>query len=130
MSGSFEELDVPPTLVSFATAIGKAGRVVSTEFKKPESTVVLVRPILDPETGCPNFSSLKANYKMVEQMMEEGMVAAACSVGFGGLAEALFKMGLGNRIGFKMMADKSTGEMFEPMYGSIVLEMVVRLSGR
>ena len=77
MSGSFEELDVPPTLVSFATAIGKAGRVVSTEFKKPESTVVLVRPILDPETGCPNFSSLKANYKMVEQMMEEGMVAAA-----------------------------------------------------
>ena len=124
MSGSFEELDVPPTLVSFATAIGKAGRVVSTEFKKPESTVVLVRPILDPETGCPNFFSLKANYKMVEQMIEEGMVAAACSVGFGGLAEALFKMGLGNHIGFKMMADKSTGEMFEPMYGSIVLEMV------
>ena len=124
MSGSFEELDVPPTLVSFATAIGKAGRVVSTEFKKPESTVVLVRPILDPETGCPNFSSLKANYKMVEQMMEEGMVAAACSVGFGGLAEALFKMGLGNRIGFKMRADMPTHRMFEPMYGSIVLEMV------
>ena len=124
MSGSFEQLDVPPTLVSFATAIGKASRVVSTEFKKPESTVVLIRPILDPETGCPNFFSLKANYKMVEQMIEEGMVAAACSVGYGGLAEALFKMGLGNRIGFKMMADKSTAEMFAPMYGSIVLEMV------
>ena len=124
MSGSFEQLDVPPTLVSFATAIGKAGRVISTEFKKPESTVVLVRPILDPETGCPNFFSLKANYKMVEQLIEEGMVAAACSVGYGGLAEALFKMGLGNRIGFKMMADKTTAEMFAPMYGSIVLEMV------
>ena len=115
---------MPPTLVSFATAIGKAGRVISTEFKKPESTVVLVRPILDPETGCPNFFSLKANYKMVEQLIEEGMVAAACSVGYGGLAEALFKMGLGNRIGFKMMADKTTAEMFAPMYGSIVLEMV------
>ena len=75
MSGSFEQLDVPPTLVSFATAIGKASRVVSTEFKKPESTVVLLRPILDPATGCPNFFSLKANYKIVEQMMEEGMVA-------------------------------------------------------
>ena len=124
MSGSFEQLDVPPTLVSFATAIGKAGRVISTEFKKPESTVVLVRPILDPETGCPNFFSLKANYKMVEQLIEEGMVAAACSVGYGGLAEALFKMGLGNRIGFKMMSDKTTAEMFAPMYGSIVLEMV------
>ena len=124
MSGSFEQLDVPPTLVSFATAIGKASRVVSTEFKKPESTVVLVRPIIDPETGCPNFFSLKANYKIVENMIEEGMVASACSVGYGGIAEALFKMGLGNHIGFKMRADLTTHQMFEPMYGSIVLEMV------
>ncbi|MDY2785258.1 MAG: phosphoribosylformylglycinamidine synthase, partial [Faecalibacterium sp.] len=124
MSGSFEQLDVPPTLVSFATAIGKASRVVSTEFKKPESTVVLVRPIIDPETGCPNFFSLKANYKIVENMIEEGMVASACSVGYGGIAEALFKMGLGNRIGFKMRANMTTHEMFEPMYGSIILEMV------
>ena len=124
MSGSFEKLDVPPTLVSFATAIGKANKVVSTEFKKPESTVVLVRPITDPETGCPNFFSLKANYKVVEDMIEEGMVASACSVGYGGIAEALFKMGLGNHIGFKMRADLSTHQMFEPMYGSIVLEMV------
>ena len=124
MSGSFEKLDVPPTLVSFATAIGKANKVVSTEFKKPESTVVLIRPITDPETGCPNFFSLKANYKVVEDMIESGMVASACSVGYGGIAEALFKMGLGNHIGFKMRADLTTNQMFEPMYGSIVLEMV------
>ncbi len=125
MSGSFEDLDVPPTLVSFATAIGKAGRVVSTEFKKPESTVVLIRPIIDPATGCPNYFSLKANYKIVEDMIEEGMVASACAVGYGGIAEALFKMGLGNHIGFKMQAaDMTTHRMFEPMYGSIVLEMV------
>ena len=57
-------------------------------------------------------------------MIEEGMVASACSVGYGGIAEALFKMGLGNHIGFKMRADKTTHEMFQPMYGSIVLEMV------
>ena len=124
MSGSFEKLDVPPTLVSFATAIGKANKVVSTEFKKPESTVVLVRPIIDPETGCPNFFSLKANYKIVEDMIEAGMVASASSVGYGGIAEALFKMGLGNHIGFKMRADLATHDMFKPMYGSIVLEMV------
>ena len=117
MSGSFEKLDVPPTLVSFATAIGKANKVVSTEFKKPESTVVLIRPITDPETGCPNFFSLKANYKVVEDMIESGMVASACSVGYGGIAEALFKMGLGNHIGFKMRADLTTHQMFEPMYG-------------
>ncbi len=63
---------------------------------------------LDPETGCPNFFSLKANYKIVEDMIEEGMVASACSVGYGGIAEALFKMGLGNHIGFKMRADMTT----------------------
>ena len=86
--------------------------------------MVLVRPIIDPETGCPNFFSLKANYKIVENMIEEGMVASACSVGYGGIAEALFKMGLGNHIGFKMRADMTTHQMFEPMYGSIILEMV------
>ena len=56
--------------------------------------------------------------------MEDGMVAAASSVGYGGLAEALFKMGLGNHIGFKMMNNMATHDMFKPMYGSIVLEMV------
>ena len=125
MSGSFEDLDVPPTLVSFATAIGKASKVISTEFKKPESTVVLLRPLIDEKTGCPDFSSLKANYKIVEQMMEQGIVVAASSVGFGGIAEALFKMGLGNHIGFKMQsANMTTSQMFAPMYGSMILEMV------
>ena len=124
MSGSFEDLDVPPTLVSFATAIGKANRVISTEFKKPESTVVLIRPLIDPVSGCPDFSSLKANYRIVEQMIEQGMVVAASSVGYGGIAEALFKMGLGNHIGFKMMASMTTAQMFAPMYGAMVVEMV------
>lgn len=124
MSGSFEQLDVPPTLVSFATAIGRADRVVSTEFKKPESSVVLLRPLIDPENGCPDFASLKANYKIAEQMVEQGIVASASSVGYGGLAEALFKMGLGNRIGFRMTADMTTSQMFAPMYGALVLEMV------
>ena len=125
MSGSFEDLDVPPTLVSFATAIGKANRVVSTEFKKPESTVVLLRPLIDEKTGCPDFSSLRANYKIAEQMIEQGIVVAASSVGFGGIAEALFKMGLGNHIGFKMQsASMTTSQMFAPMYGAMILEMV------
>ena len=125
MSGSFEDLDVPPTLVSFATAIGKANKVISTEFKKPESTVVLLRPLIDEKTGYPDFSSLKANYKIVEQMMEQGIVVAASSVGYGGIAEALFKMGLGNHIGFKMQsANMTTSQMFAPMYGSMILEMV------
>ena len=122
MSGSFEKLDVPPTLVSFATAIGKTSRVISTEFKKSNSSVVLLRPVYEADGICPTFSSLKANYQIAEQMIASGQILSAASVGFGGIAEALFKMGLGNRIGFKLLADLSPEDLFKPMYGSLVLE--------
>ena len=122
MSGSFEKLDVPPTLVSFATAIGKTSRVISTEFKKSNSSVVLLRPVYEADGICPTFSSLKANYQIAEQMIASGQILSAASVGFGGIAEALFKMGLGNRIGFKLLADLNPEDLFKPMYGSLVLE--------
>ena len=123
MSGSFEDLDVPPTLVSFATAIGKTHRVVSTEFKKGHSSVVLLRPFYKEDGVTPNFASLLANYYIADQMMEKGIVLSASAVGYGGIAEALFKMGLGNQVGFRMIADMSVDEMFEPAYGSLVLEI-------
>ena len=123
MSGSFEDLDVPPTRVSFATAIGKTHRVVSTEFKKGHSSVVLLRPFYKEDGVTPNFASLLANYYIADQMMEKGIVLSASAVGYGGIAEALFKMGLGNQVGFRMIADMSVDEMFEPAYGSLVLEI-------
>ena len=123
MSGSFEDLDVPPTLVSFATAIGKTHRVVSTEFKKGHSSVVLLRPFYKEDGVTPNFASLLANYYIADQMMEKGIVLSASAVGYGGVAEALFKMGLGNQVGFCMIADMSMDELFEPAYGSLVLEI-------
>ena len=123
MSGSFEDLDVPPTLVSFATAIGKTHRVVSTEFKKGHSSVVLLRPFYKGDGVTPNFASLLANYYIADQMMEKGIVLSASAVGYGGIAEALFKMGLGNQVGFRMIADMSVDELFEPAYGSLVLEI-------
>ena len=123
MSGSFEDLDVPPTLVSFATAIGKTHRVVSTEFKKGHSSVVLLRPFYKEDGVTPNFASLLANYYIADQMMEKGIVLSASAVGYGGVAEALFKMGLGNQVGFRMIADMSMDELFEPAYGSLVLEI-------
>ena len=125
MSGSFEKLDVPPTLVSFATAIGKANKVVSTEFKKPESTVVLIRPIIDPETGSPQLLLPEGQLqdRGGHDRRGHGGIRLLC-----GLRRhcrgSCSKMGLGNHIGFKMRADKTTHEMFQPMYGSIVLEMV------
>ena len=122
MSGSFEKLDVPPTLVSFATAIGKTTRVISAEFKKSNSSVVLLRPVYEADGITPTFSSLRANYQIAEQLIASGRVLSASSVGFGGVAEALFKMGLGNRIGFKLLADLSPEDLFKPMYGSLVLE--------
>ena len=125
MSGSFEQLDVPPTLVSFATAIGKASaRQSPPSSRSPRAPWCSCAPSSTRRPAAPTSSALKANYKIVENMIEEGMVASACSVGYGGIAEALFKMGLGNRIGFKMRADMTTHQMFEPMYGSIILEMV------
>ena len=123
MSGSFEDLDVPPTLVSFATAIGKTHRVVSTEFKKGHSSVVLLRPFYKEDGVTPNFASLLANYYIADQMMEKGIVLSASAVGYGGIAEALFKMGLGNQVGFRMIADMSVDELLEPAYGSLVLEI-------
>ena len=123
MSGSFEDLDVPPTLVSFATAIGKTSRVISTEFKKGHSSVVLLRPFYKEDGVTPNFESLKANYYITEQLIEKGLVLSASAVGYGGVAEALFKMCLGNHVGFEMIADMTPEELFEPAYGSLVLEI-------
>ncbi len=122
MSGSFEKLDVPPTLVSFATAIGNTKNVTSAEFKKIGSSVVLLRPLYR-DGPVPDYASQKDVFAAVEHLIAQGNVRAAASVGFGGLAEALFKMGLGNRIGFALTADLPEEELFAPMYGSFVLEL-------
>ena len=125
MSGSFEQLDVPPTLVSFATAIGKASRVVSTEFKKPESTVVLIRPIIDPETGCPNFFSLKANYRDRREHDRRGhgrLLPAPWATA--ALPRHCSRWVWATASASRCVPDMTTHQMFEPMYGSIILEMV------
>ncbi|MCI2047403.1 MAG: phosphoribosylformylglycinamidine synthase [Faecalibacterium sp.] len=123
MSGSFEKLDVPPTLVSFATAIGHTKNVLSAEFKAVGSSVVLLSPTY-ADGYVPDLESQKQVYAAVENLVAQGNVRAAASVGFGGVAEAIFKMGLGNRIGFAMKAgDVQREDLFRPMYGSFVLEL-------
>jgi phosphoribosylformylglycinamidine synthase len=123
MSGSFEKLDVPPTLVSFATAIGRADRVVGAAFSQPGSSVVLLSPA--PGDGpVPDYESQKRVFEAVEHLIAAGSVRAAASVGLGGVAEAVFKMGLGNRIGFALEdADLTEEDLFAPRYGSFVLEL-------
>ena len=122
MSGSFEDLDVPPTLVSFAVSTTHTDHVVSTEFKSAGSKVALLRATVK-ENGLPDFESVKAVYERVEQLIDEGKVKSAWVVGFGGVAEGVFKMGLGNRLGFAFSEKLDDETLYAPAAASFLLEM-------
>ena len=95
MSGSFEKLDVPPTLVSFAVTTGKTGEVVSPEFKAAGHKVCLLTPAYD-ENGLPETASLLETFDTVTELLRSGKAVAAYTPGMGGVAEAVMKMGFGN----------------------------------
>jgi phosphoribosylformylglycinamidine synthase len=122
MSGTFKELNVPPTLVAFGVAVVNAGKVISSEFKKAGSTVVLVPAVRD-QWEVPDFSRLKRNYGKVHQLIQEEKVLAASTVRMGGLAETISKMSFGNRIGMVFNETVDGEDLFRPDYGSIVLEL-------
>ena len=124
MSGSFENLDVPPTLVSFATAIGNTKNVISPEFKTAGSKVVWLYPEYQDKLELrPEPHSLKKLYKKVEELIASGKVKAAYTPGYGCAAEAVFKMCLGNRLGFALDAARAPENLFHPAYGSFILEV-------
>ena len=122
MSGSFENLDVPPTLVSFAVTTDKIGNIVSPEFKEAGHPVVWLCPEYGPD-GLPAANSLKETFKTVNKLMKKGKVKAAYTPGFGGVAEAVLKMSLGNGIGLKFDDGCTMDELFGYAYGSFVLEL-------
>ncbi len=121
MSGTFEDLNVPPTLVAFAVALTNANYVLSPEFKSPDSTVVLIKLDMD-ENDLPNFEQLSNNYKRVRSLAEKGKIRAAHSIRSGGIAEAISKMCLGNKIGF-VFEPVQEQLLFKPLYGSLLLEI-------
>ncbi len=121
MSGSFENLDVPPTLVSFAVTTGKVNEVVSNEFKTSGHKLALLKPELD-ENGLPVTESLLRNFDLVTGLMRAGKVVAAYTPGIGGVAEAVMKMALGNSIGVDF-ANITLQDLFGYNYGSFVLEL-------
>lgn len=122
MSGTFMDLNVPPTLVAFAVAVGKADKVISQEFKKPGSQVVLIKGARDEEE-IPDFEQLGRNYRAVHALIQTGKVLAAHTVRMGGLAAALSKMSFGNGIGLVCSGSIDVQNLFSPDYGSIVLEI-------
>ncbi len=122
MSGTFENIDVPATLVSFAVSTAKADKIISGEFKKSGSKVIFINPDYD-ENHLPVFSSIKSCFETVEKLIEEGRAVSVWAVGFGGVAEAIAKMSLGNRIGFTFEKKLPDDILFYSKYGSFIVEL-------
>ena len=122
MSGSFEDLDVPPTLVSFAVTTDKVSRILSPEFKGAGHPVVWLCPEYGPD-GLPVAASLKKVYQTVNRLVKKGKVLAAYTPGYGGVAEGILKMSLGNGIGLAFDPGCTLDELFSYAYGSFILEL-------
>ncbi len=122
MSGSFEKLDVPPTLVSFAVTTQKTADIVSPEFKAAGHKVVLVAPTYD-ENGLPKAESLLAVFDKVTDCLRSGKAVACYTVGFGGIAEAVMKMAFGNGFGFRYHVSMCPEAIFGYCYGGFLLEV-------
>jgi phosphoribosylformylglycinamidine synthase len=122
MSGSFESLDVPPTLVSFALAVGNADAVLSPEFKRVGSRVVLLSPDVRAD-GLPEANSMNALLKQVHTLIASKRVRAVYAPGRGGIAEAVFTMCLGNGIGFRFDEAHTREELFASRLGAFVVEL-------
>ncbi|MCR5090741.1 MAG: phosphoribosylformylglycinamidine synthase [Oscillospiraceae bacterium] len=122
MSGSFENLDVPPTLISFAVTTAKTGDIVSNEFKKAGNRLVILEADCDGE-GLPTAESLMRNFSLVHELLQSGRAVSAYTPGFGGIAEAVLKMSMGNALGFAFEEKLSLEELFGYRYGSFLLEM-------
>ncbi len=121
MSGSFENLDVPPTLVSFAVTTAKTDDIVSPEYKKAGSRLVLLAPQTD-ENGLPETASLLKNFETVHALLNSGKALSCYTPGMGGVAEAVMKAAFGNGFGFAFDGALSLDQLFGYAYGAFLLE--------
>ena len=128
MSGSFEDIDVPPTLVSFAITTDDVKHIVSPEFKAAGHDVYLLTPTYDAN-GLPNAQSLLALMQTVTDWMRDGKIVSAYTPTMGGVAEAVLKMALGNRLGFTF-ADVDMQTLFGYTYGAFLVETTAPIDGK
>lgn len=119
MSGSFEELDVPPTLVSFAICCAEMGNIVSNEFKNADHKVILVETKINSDFTI-DFESFKKNCALVNKLIQSKKVFAASTVKNSGAAVQIAKMSFGNAVGFEQTCNI---DLYKPMYGSFILEV-------
>ena len=122
MSGSFENIDVPPTLVSFAVTTENIKNIISPEFKAAGHRVVMIKPEYTAD-NLPDTASLLKVYDEVHSLVEKGKAAAVYTPGMGGAAEAVLKMAMGNSIGFEFAEENSLSDIFGYAYGSFIVEL-------
>ncbi len=128
MSGSFEELHVPPTLVSFAVTTGKTDEVVSPEFKAAGHQVVRFAPEIGSD-GLPTADSLLKLFDHVTKLIRSGKAVACYTPGMGGIAEAVMKMAFGNGFGFRFADGLDLQRLFGYDYGAFLLEVTEDVGG-
>ena len=122
MSGTFMDIHVPPTLVSFAVDVTKVDNIISPEFKSAGNTVVYL-PMKRDKYYLPDYEYLKKMFSFVNGLIEKGVCVSAHTVRGGGIAEAISKMSFGNGIGFEFDEDITIETLFKPQYGSFILEL-------
>ena len=122
MSGTFEHIDVPPTLISFAVTTDDARNIITPEFKDADHKIIMLTPEYDTE-GIPESESLKELYQEVTQLIRGGVVKSAYTPTYGGVAEAILKMSMGNGIGFRYEDLTDLDLIFGYSYGSFILEL-------
>ncbi|MGN0581641.1 MAG: phosphoribosylformylglycinamidine synthase subunit PurQ [Oscillospiraceae bacterium] len=108
--------------VSFAVSTAKTDRIVSPEFKTPGNSVILITPKYD-ENGLPEFDSVRRCFEKVENLIESGRANAVWAVAGAGVAEGIAKMCFGNKLGFRFTKKLTENQLFEPCYGSFIVEV-------
>ena len=124
MSGTFKDMGVPPTLVSFAVGMIDARTVISSELKLAASSVVYL-PLRKDEDGMPDFAYMHQLYKEIVGLIQSKHVVSASNVGTGGIAETISKMCFGNKMGFRFSLDNaiSPEKLFAPQFGAMIVEV-------
>ena len=125
MSGTFEQISVPPTLIAFGITTVSADKVISTDLKQAGNCLYLLRhkPLVN---YMPNTDQLKQLWSDTTKAIHAGQVVSAYAIGFGGVCEALAKMSFGNELGVEICMDET--ELYNYQYGSILVEATTELA--
>lgn len=122
MSGTFNDIDVPPTLVSFAVTIGKIQDVVTPELKAPGNVMVRFNIIKD-QYDLPNYEILKSVYDKFHMLSQQKVIQSSYALGGSGLVDAISKMAFGNQLGVEVSKGVSQEELFAPAFGDMIAEI-------